>query len=94
MLESDLEEKFRHQVRVKLRGMVFQLMPTVAGIPDRMVLLPGGRIFLVEMKTVNGHLRPDQIEWHRKAALLGIEVATLYGQADINKWISEREWES
>lgn len=93
MLESDLEKKFRHRVRTELHGRVFQLIPTVAGIPDRMILLPGGRIFLVEMKTTDGHLRPDQIEWHRKAALLGVDVATLYGIEDIDKWIVDRSWE-
>ena len=89
MLEAQLEATFRRRVREK-GGMVVQLMPTVAGIPDRMVLLPGGRVYLVELKTVTGRLRPAQREWHRRALTLGTPVIVLYGLGDVVRWVEEQ----
>lgn len=90
MLESQIEHAFRRRVRADLGGMVVQLMPTVAGIPDRMVLLPGGRIHLVELKTVTGRLSPVQRAWHVKAAQLGVPVTVLYGLGEVCQWVREQ----
>ena len=87
MLEAQLERVFRNRIRARLGGMVIQLMPTAIGIPDRLVLLPGGRMYLVELKTETGRLRPAQVEWHRKAAELGVIVTVLYGRDDVVKWV-------
>jgi hypothetical protein len=68
--------------------MVVQLQPTEAGVPDRMVL-HRGRIFLVELKTDTGSLRPAQINWHRKAAQNGVDVIVLKGLEEVVKWTSQ-----
>lgn len=88
MLESQLEKTFRRRIRI-LGGMVVQLMPTVAGIPDRLVLMPGGRMYLVELKTRTGRLSPVQREWHRKVGLIGVPVVTLYGLGEVVKWVDD-----
>lgn len=93
--EAQLETLFRIGVTQRLGGMVVKLAPTQAGVPDRLVLLPGhpgwpSRIELVELKTVVGRLAPIQREWHRRAAALGVVVTTLYGKPDIDAWVRDR----
>lgn len=85
-LESNLEAFFTTAVR-RAGGIATKLAPTTAGLPDRLVLLPGGRMFLVELKAEGGHLSPIQREWHRRAGELGIVVVTLYGRTEVLDWI-------
>jgi hypothetical protein len=49
--ESQLETYFVRVVRLVLHGKTFKMAPTVRGVPDRLVLLPGGVVELVELKT-------------------------------------------
>lgn len=86
-LESALEQHFYREVRLKLNGIVNKMAPTVKGMPDRLVLLPGGRIVLVELKAWNGELMDRQKLWHERAAALGTHVVVLTGRAEIDAWI-------
>ena len=52
-------------------------------MPDRLVLLPGGRVYLVELKTDTGEVRPAQKVWHDKAATRGTLVVILRGLAEV-----------
>lgn len=87
-LESKIERQFAMMVRAR-GGMPVKLAPTVAGIPDRLVLWPGGRSHLVELKTKSGRLRPIQI--HRHAQLLDMDhhVVVLKGEQEIIEWLDE-----
>lgn len=88
--EAQLEEIFRRRVRQSLGGIVSKLAPTTAGMPDRLVVLPGGRVYLVELKTETGSLSPIQMEWHKRVKDLGAPVHVLYGEEQIREWIRER----
>lgn len=88
-LEAAHEDFFRTSVRKKLGGLVFKITG-VKGIPDRMVLLPGGRIELVELKTTTGAPSPIQRLWHAKAAALGVIVTVLHGRDEITAWVEAR----
>lgn len=35
--------------------------PGVRGVPDRIIVLPGGRIYFVEVKRPGGKARPEQL---------------------------------
>jgi len=89
MLESQLEAHFRLRVRRDLHGMSLKLAPTTVGMPDRLVLLPGGGVFFVELKTETGRLSPAQVVLHERLAALGTHVSVLYGRAAVDLWISE-----
>ena len=89
ILENRLEAYFRSKVRIALGGKVIKMAPTTAGVPDRLVLLPLGRMYLVELKTDTGALSAIQRHWHSEAERLGHEVHVLYGTADIDSWIRE-----
>lgn len=66
-----------------------KIAPVMAGAPDRLVLLPGGRVYLVETKTERGSLRPIQRVWHDRAAALGTEVVVLHGAGQVRAWLQE-----
>lgn len=83
MREKDIEALFRKGVR-ELGGMALKwVSPGTNGVPDRIVILPGGRIELVELKTDTGRLSDVQKAVHRKMAKCGVEVKTLYGKEDV-----------
>jgi hypothetical protein len=85
-LESHLESFFRKRVRL-LGGYTVKLAPTEAGVPDRLVIMPGGRMCLVELKTLTGSVSPIQTVWHRKVRRLGAKVHVLYGEAGVIDWL-------
>lgn len=70
--------------------MCLKLMPMPAGIPDRLVLLPGGRVYLVEMKQPKGKCSPIQLERHRRLAAIGYPVAVLWNKEEVDLWLEFR----
>lgn len=80
-------ERLLHKLVRQRGGMSEKLSPNTAGTPDRLVLMPGGKVYLVELKTLTGRLSPAQVLWHSKAAARGTEVITLYGEKQIRAWV-------
>ena len=83
--ESQLERLFRERVKA-LGGMTVKMQAVTAGTPDRLVLLPGGTVCLVELKTETGLVSPVQQHWHARAADLGTIVEVLVGADAIRQW--------
>lgn len=88
MREAQLEKMFYHLVR-KHGGMAVKLAPTTAGVPDRLVLWPGGRVHLVELKTDDGPVRPIQKVWRSRAADLGTHVHLLRGADGVRAYVEQ-----
>ena len=60
----------------KAGGIAIKLDPSVyAGIPDRLVILPGGIVKFVETKAPNGRPSKLQKHWHMLLHLIGFTVA-------------------
>ena len=72
-------------------GIAIKLSPTVAGVPDRLVILPGGRMFMVELKAPQGKLSPIQRHVHDLLRKLGITVHVLYGTRGVDDWFGTLE---
>ena len=89
-LESSLEAHFNRVVRLHLGGRASKLAPTEKGMPDRLVLLPGGRVHLVELKAVGGHTSAAQDLWHERADALGTRVEVLTGREQVDRWIERQ----
>lgn len=87
-LERNLELDFHHAVRAVLRGKAFKFAPLVKGNPDRLVLLPGGWIELVELKKDGEVPSPKQRHWHAEAAMLGTTVTVVTGSAGLKAWVA------
>ena len=65
MLESEVEKRLFKKVKNELHGRAFKFVsPGFNGVPDRIVLVPMGRIYFVETKAPGKKLRKLQ-EWVR-----------------------------
>lgn len=63
MLESEVEKHLCKRVKKELHGWALKFVsPGQNGVPDRIVLVPMGRIFFVETKAPGKKLRKLQ-EW-------------------------------
>ena len=89
MLESRIEQSLVRGVR-KAGGWALKLVsPGHAGVPDRLVIMPGGRVIFVELKQEHGRLTPLQMETHERLRRYCLTVRTLYGAADVNGFLEE-----
>lgn len=84
--ERELERELFTRVRA-LGGMSFKWVPVVSGLPDRIVIL-GGHIFLVELKTETGVCSEIQKHMHKKFLDRGVPVYVLYGRKAVREWIA------
>ncbi len=83
MREKTIEAKLVMAVRAA-GGIAPKLVsPGFDGMPDRMVLLPGGRIGFVEVKAPGEVPRPLQVARHRLLRKLGFAVFVLDGPEQI-----------
>lgn len=88
VLESRVEKRLTEGVR-SLGGKAIKMVPTVAGIPDRLVLLPGGRVFFVELKSPAGKLRRVQEVWLGRLDRLGMNTVVLGSTEEVDRWLKE-----
>lgn len=89
MIESALEKKLRDGVK-GLGGLCYKFVsPGNAGVPDRVVILPDGRVHFVEVKTEKGRLSKGQTVMQIRMGLHGATVRTLHGLADVEQYIQE-----
>lgn len=77
MREKVIEQKLVKET--KAAGVIAPKLvsPGFDGMPDRMVLMPGGRIGLVEVKAPGEKPRPLQTSRHRFLRWLGFRVYVL-----------------
>lgn len=89
MLEKDIEKLFRDEIK-KAGGKAYKFTsPGNDGVPDRIVMLPGGRIVFVELKTDTGKLSKLQELQCRQIAELGQTVRVLHGLAEVRNFFLE-----
>lgn len=84
--ETTVEAYLHSRVRA-VGGITYKVAPTTVGLPDRLVILPGGYLYLIELKTESGKLSSVQKLLHEKLSLLGVQVFTLYGKLDVDDWM-------
>ena len=83
MLEKTLERKLVARVE-KVGGLALKLTsPGFAGLPDRIILLPAGRIVFIEVKHSGRKLRPLQEARHEQLRQLGFKVFVLDDERQI-----------
>lgn len=59
------------------------------GMPDRLILLPGGKCIWVELKTQGGHLAEIQKLQHRRLVDAGQRVEVLWNKKDVDNLVAE-----
>lgn len=84
-LEKDIEGTLQKRVKHYGGRCLKWVSPGEAGVPDRIVLLPGGRIVFVETKRPkDGKLSPLQNYWGRTLRRLGFEAWVIWDQGDLD----------
>jgi len=74
MREKIIESKLVKAVKEKGGIAPKFVSPGLDGVPDRLVLLPGGKIAFIELKATGKKLRPLQVRRKRQLEKLGFSV--------------------
>lgn len=85
-LERSLTEKIR-----RLGGLCLKLQGNMyAGMPDRLVLLPGGRSVFVELKSEGIKPRKLQLIRHDELRALGFKVFVIDTHEKLTQFLNEQ----
>lgn len=89
MREKEIEQKFTLMVK-QAGGLALKFVsPGISGMPDRIVLLPGGHLAFVEVKAPGKVPRPLQEARHRMLRKLGFKVYVLDNAGQIGGVLDE-----
>ena len=89
MREKTIEQKFTAAVKAA-GGLALKFAsPGFDGVPDRLALLPGGRMAFVEVKAPGEKPRPLQEARHRLLRRLGFKVYVLDDKRQIGGMLDE-----
>lgn len=87
MLEKDIEKALVKKVKA-LGGLCIKFTsPSMMGIPDRIVLLPKGKLGFVELKRPGGKARPIQVKRIKDLEKLEFKVFILDEKEKIDEVI-------
>jgi len=89
MIEKEVEKFLVREVK-KIGGISFKFIsPGNAGVPDRIVILPNGRVVFAELKTDKGKLTKLQEVQIKKISDLGADAKVLRGIEGVKEFINE-----
>ncbi len=89
MREQLIEQKLRTTVRAK-GGLALKFVsPGTVGVPDRIVLMPGGRVYFVELKAPGNHMSPKQVKMAEVFSRLGYQVRVIDSMEKVKGFIDE-----
>lgn len=87
MKEKTIEQKLVSEIKL-LKGLCLKLScPGFSGMPDRLILLPKGKIGFVEVKRKGEKPRPLQVSRHKLLSALGFKVFVLDDKKQIEEII-------
>lgn len=87
ILERDIE---RYLVRraIEHGGKAYKwVSPGHVGVADRIVLLPGGRVWFVELKTAKGRLTPLQQLFGADLQRMGMNYLVIRSKEEVDAFI-------
>lgn len=87
--EKLLERKLSRGLKRQGGWALKMLSAHVTGLPDRLCLLPGGRIFFAEVKTTGEKPRKIQRVMHRRLRKLGFRVEIIDRSSQIEQLLEE-----
>ena len=71
-------------------ALTYKLAPTTAGVPDRLVVWPGGTVDFIEVKASDGEISPIQRERIRDLREHGANVFVLFGHPEVEEYLATR----
>lgn len=88
MLEKQIEKFLTGKVK-NMGGLSIKLnSASFSGLPDRMILMPVGRIYFVELKAPGKKPRPLQIVVHKMLNDLGFKVYVIDTKEKVGEFIN------
>ena len=85
--ETSVELHLKHVVEQELGGLCIKLFPfAMRFLSDRLVLLPGGRLWFIEVKQLTGRLAKGQARMHDRLRKLGFQVECLWSREQVDAW--------
>lgn len=88
MLEKEIEKYVREHVKGRLLKFV---SPGEDGVPDRIHLLPDGRVVFIEFKKQGGRLSERQKLWFIRLWSLNQDVRCISSMEDARAYVEEME---
>ncbi|MDR3539582.1 MAG: VRR-NUC domain-containing protein [Desulfosporosinus sp.] len=89
MREKVIERKLRESVKAK-GGLALKFTsPGTAGVPDRIVFAPDGRVFFVELKAPGKNMTPRQLKMSVVLEGLGHEVRVIDSMEKVKAFVDE-----
>jgi hypothetical protein len=85
MLEKTIEQRLVAKAKEAGGLAIKWTSPAFAGVPDRIVFLPGGRIILVETKAPGQKATPLQIRVHEILRDLGVDVRVIDSMEQVDE---------
>lgn len=89
MREKSIESKFAAEVRMRGGLAPKFVSPGLDGVPDRLILLPGGKAAFAELKAPGKSLRPLQAVRKRQLEALGFRVFVIDSTEQIGGVLDE-----
>jgi len=87
--EKTIEQKLVRAVKM-MGGLAPKFVsPGLDGVPDRIILLPGGKLAFAELKADGKKLRPLQVRRKRQLEALGFSVYCIDGADQIGGVLGE-----
>ena len=86
LIERDIE---RYLVRrtIEHGGVAYKwVSPGRVGVADRIVLLPGGVVWFVELKTATGRLSPWQKVFAADMRRMGMNYIVIRSKEEVDQW--------
>lgn len=87
-LESAVEARLIRGVMAS-GALTYKLAPTTAGVPDRLVVWPTGRVDFVEVKAEGGRLSSIQKVRIRDLTANAANVFVVTGAAEVDAYLAE-----
>lgn len=89
MEESKIEKRLKKEIEL-IGGKALKFVsPGMSGVPDRIVLLPHGRIVFIELKAPGKKPRPIQIKRIKELKDLGFDVRVIDSIDGVKNFIEE-----
>ncbi|UFH65572.1 VRR-NUC domain-containing protein [Clostridium cadaveris] len=89
MEESKIEKRLKKEIEL-IGGKALKFVsPGMSGVPDRIILLPHGRIVFIELKAPGKKPRPIQIKRIKELKDLGFDVRVIDSIDGVKNFIEE-----
>lgn len=90
--EAKIENYLKEQVK-KAGGLCLKFVsPGYSGVPDRIVIIPGGKVVFVEVKSATGKRTALQESFARRLEFFKAEYALVNSKESVNEFIDKYFW--